>query len=86
MWVVDVFVSNCVGSLMVVVGRGCTLSAEKKFQCRSAESLFVSVGLFGLLHGVLGSVSAVSGCASMLVSVTFNVGMRGVWMLQENGF
>ena len=31
MWDVDVFVSNCVGGLMVVVGRGCALSAEKKF-------------------------------------------------------
>jgi len=57
--------------------RGCTLGAEKFFQRESAEVLFVSVPLFGFLRGVSGSVFAVSGCASMLVSVTFYVGMRG---------
>ena len=34
---------------------------------------------------VSGSVFAVSGCASMLVSVTFYVGMREVRMLQSAG-
>jgi hypothetical protein len=38
----------------------------------------VSVPLFGRLRGVLGSVFAVLRCASMLVSVTFYVGMRDV--------
>ena len=52
------------------------MSAEKFFQHESAVVLFVSVALFGCLRGVLGSVSAVLRCASMLVSVTFNVGMR----------
>ena len=58
--------------------RGCTLSAEKFFQREKAEVLFVSVALFGCLRGVSGSVFSVYGCASMLVSVTFYVGMRDV--------
>ena len=56
--------------------RGCTLSAEKNFQRRSAGVLFAFMALFGFLRGVSGSVFAVFGCASMLVSVTFHVGMR----------
>ena len=39
--------------------------------------------LFLFLYGVLGSVFACLACASMLVSVTFYVGMREVWMMQE---
>ena len=37
------------------------------------------MALFLFLYGVLGSVFAVLGCASMLVSVTFYVGMRDDW-------
>ena len=33
--------------------------------------------MFVFLYGVSGSVFSVYGCASMLVSVTFYVGMRG---------
>jgi hypothetical protein len=36
----------------------------------------VSAVLFRFLYGVSESVSAVLGCASMLVSVTFNVAKR----------
>ena len=64
---------------MYFARRGCTLSAEKFFQRGSAWFLFVSVALFGFLYGVLGSVFAVLRCASMLVSVTFYVGMRDVF-------
>ena len=53
-----------------------TLCAEKFFQRGSAGVLFVSVALFECLRGVSGSVLAILRCASMLVSVTFNVGMR----------
>jgi hypothetical protein len=56
----------------------------------SLEKFFCGSG-WGVLYVVSGSV-AVSvccfflcyGCASMLVSVTFNVGMRDVWMLQSS--
>jgi hypothetical protein len=57
--------------------RGCTLGAEKFFQREKVGVLFAFVALFGFLRGVLGSVFVVFGCAFMLVSVTFYVGMRG---------
>jgi hypothetical protein len=55
----------------------CTLGAGKNFRSRSSAFLFAFAVLFGFLYGVLGSVFVVFGCASMLVSVTFYVGMRG---------
>jgi hypothetical protein len=55
----------------------CTLCAEKIFQRESAGVLFAFAVLFGFLYVVSGSVFAVLGCASMLVSVTFHVAMRG---------
>ncbi len=54
------------------------MSAEKKFQRGSADILFVSGALLLVLYGVSGSVFGVLACASMLFSVTFNVGMRDV--------
>ncbi len=39
------------------------------------------MALLLFLIGVSESVFVVLGCASMLVSVTFYVGMRGDWML-----
>jgi hypothetical protein len=62
---------------------GCTLSAEKFFCIRSGTFLFAFWVLLLVLYGVSGSVFAVLACASMLFSVTFNVGMRDVWMLQR---
>ncbi len=59
-------------------GRGNTLCAEKNFQRGSADILFVSWALLLVLYGVSGSAFGVLACASMLVSVTFNVGMRDV--------
>jgi hypothetical protein len=59
------------------------MSLEKNFQRESSEFLFVSEALLGFLYGVLGSVTGVLACASMLFSVKFHVGMRDVWMLQE---
>ena len=46
------------------------------FQREKAGVLFA----FVVLRGVSGAVFAVFGCASMLVSVTFYVGMRGDWV------
>ena len=57
------------------------MGAEKIFCEWSSEFLFAVAALLRFLYGVSGSVSVVLGCASMLVSVTFYVGMRGDWML-----
>jgi len=51
---------------------------KKFFQRESSGVLFAFVVLFGFLYDALGSVFADLGCASMLFSVTFNVGMREV--------
>jgi hypothetical protein len=55
------------------------MSAEKNFQSESFSFLFVFWALLLVLNSVLGSVFSVLACASMLFSVTFNVGMLGVW-------
>jgi hypothetical protein len=60
MWDVDVFVSIFYEEWLL---EGCTLSAEKIFQCESSEFLFVSVALFLFLYGVSGSVLADLACA-----------------------
>jgi hypothetical protein len=60
------------------------LSAEKFFCIRSRMFLLASEALLLFLYVVSGSASAVLGCASMLVSVTFNVGMRDAWMLKSS--
>ena len=78
------YMSYVYDTMMIKQVRGCTLSAEKNFQRRSAEFLFVFWALFPVLYGVSGSVFSVLGCASMLVSVTFYVGMREVWMLRSS--
>ena len=59
------------------------MSAEKIF--RSEARLFcLCSGDCLVSDAVLGSVFAVSGCASMLVSVTFYVGMRDAWTLRAD--
>jgi hypothetical protein len=53
------------------------MSAGIFFQRESSAFLFVFCGLFLVLYGVFGSVFAVFAWCSMLLCVTFNVGMRG---------
>jgi hypothetical protein len=54
------------------------MSAEIFFCGESLTFVFVFWALFGVLHGVSGSVFAVLAWCSMLVCVTFDVAMRGV--------
>ena len=58
------------------------VECRKKFLGVKPDFSVCVLGTVWFSDAVLGSVFAVSGCASMLVSVTFYVGMRGVWMLQ----
>jgi hypothetical protein len=54
------------------------MSLEKIFCGVSSGFLFVFWALFIVLGGVSGAVFAVFAWCSMLVCVTFDVGMRGV--------
>jgi len=54
-----------------------SMSAEKIFCGESSGFLVVFWALFMVLYGVLWSVFAVLAWCSMLLCVTFNVGMRG---------
>ena len=51
-----------------------SMCVEKFFCTRICTFLFVFEALLLVLYSVFGSVFAVLGCASMLVSVTFYVG------------
>jgi len=58
-------------------GKRVSMGAENFFQCESSVFLVVFWALFMVLCGVLWSVFAVFAWCSMLVCVTFDVGMRG---------
>jgi len=56
------------------------MSLEIFFRRESLTFQFVSVALFFVLYGVSGSVGGVFAWCSMLFCVTFNVGLRGIWV------